>query len=172
MLDHEIRDVMNRVHKPVFEIHSHVRVTQDGAGIHYDLHVWLFNKGGATANNVVVDFVGATPDTPFSSDWAPNTSPNVGKRRIALKHPLHPSDHRFIASWMLGAAGLQPKDMMHIGSGKRFDTQIHDPTYQGGDFDISLRLFAQDQPPITLSARFAKEEIQALARKQFLPSVN
>ena len=159
------------VQRPVFNLEALAKAEQQGApDVKFYLYTWLYNRGGATAYEVVIDFYGDTPDAQYGSDWQPRVSPyNKSKRRIALKHPLNPGDHLPIATWKMGRAGFDMISAHHIQTGGRFDPQEHKAMYSGENFVIVLQVLARDEQPVILEANLTKAEINNGERKRFVP---
>jgi len=161
--------VIAQIPAPVFDAHSDIRVSQSGAYFHFTLSVWLFNVGKATAYEVVVDFAGGDERVTFQSDWEKRRPPNAGERRLALKEPLHPGDHRLFATWTIGDAELSGTALFKLQRGAIFNPSVHQCFYRGKPVDIRLRILARDLSPVKLQARFSPQEIEGLMRKRLMP---
>lgn len=169
MLDHEIRDVMNRRRSPRLVVELTPAVRSSSREVAFTMQAVLINESEAVSAYEVVIALGAPAVNGLDTGLWEFKKSTYEPGNYRSKNPIHPGERQMITKWDIGSAYCPVETLMALAHGQKFDRRLHSADFTGFDFEMEFRLFAQNHSPMSFRCHFSKEEVNGLKPKLFRP---
>jgi len=169
MLEHEIRDIMNRGKSPKLSVVIEPSVKFLAPRVGFVFTAWLHNDGrAATAYDVTLHSASLSNSFIDLGIWAIKQS-NYEAGKWVSKFPINPGERQTIAKWQIGEATCPHETWDSLSRGHAYDPRLHTVDFQHDLWLINLTVLAKDQLPMHFVCEYSKAEITKLVRKEFYP---